>query len=123
MKRVVEYNLLAKKEDRKINYWKSYPGLSNIFDMDREITENGKKEQLEKLAKLMQCHESQQSAAIVATIAILIGNKIDTDGMNVSEGCQRALGDIMFWDTPVITNGDTWPLRQKYSFMQIVFGS
>ena len=51
--------------------------------MAREIRENGKKDQLEKLSKLMQCHESQQSATIVATIAILIGNKIDTDGMNI----------------------------------------
>ena len=39
--------------------------------------------------------------------------------MSVSEGCRKALGDIMLWDIPVITNGDTWPLRQKYSFMQI----
>ena len=63
--------------------------LSNIIDMAREITENGTKDQLEKLAKLMQCHESQQSAAIVATIAILIGNTVDTDGMNIVKDVER----------------------------------
>ena len=80
---------------------------------------DGKMEQLKKLARLMQCHESQQSAAVVATIAILIGNKIEKDGIQVSEECRRALGDIMLWDTPVIWNEFTWPSRQKYSFKQI----
>ena len=70
---------------------------------------DGKMEQLKKLARLMQCHESQQSAAVVATIAILIGNKIEKDGIQVSEECRRALGDIMLWDTPVILNEYTWP--------------
>ena len=89
--------------------------------MARDITENCKKDPLEKLAMLMQCHESQQSAAIIATIAILIDNKIDTDAMNVGEECRKAFGDIMLWDTPVIMKGDIWPLRQKYSFIQIFF--
>ena len=87
--------------------------------MAREIVETGKKEQIEKLAELMQCHESQQSAAVVATIAILVGNKVDTENIGISEGCRRALGDIMLWDIPVITNEEKWPSRQKYSFMQI----
>ena len=56
MEGVIEYNILAKKEDRKINDWKSYPGLYNIIDMAREIVETGKKEQIEKLAEMMQCH-------------------------------------------------------------------
>ena len=43
----------------------------------------------------MQGHGSQQSATIVATIAILVGNKMDTEGISVSEECQRAFGDIM----------------------------
>ena len=52
--------------------------------MAREIVETSKKGQNEKLAELMQCYESQQSAAIVATIAILVGNKMDTEGISVS---------------------------------------
>ena len=63
--------------------------------MARDITENGKKDHLKELATLMQCHESQQSAEVVATIAILIGNKINTDEMNIGEEYQKALGDIM----------------------------
>ena len=31
----------------------------------------------------------------------------------------KAIGDVILWDTPVITNRDAWPSRQKYSFMQI----
>ena len=119
MEGLIKYNMLAKKEDRKISSWKSYPGLATIISMAREIVETGEKKQIEKLVKLMQGHESQQSATIVATIAILVGNKMDTEGISLSEERRRAFGDIMLWDTPVITNGDTWPLRQKYTFVQI----
>ena len=59
MEGVIEYNILAKKEDRKITDWISYPGLNNIIDMARKIVETGKKEQIEKLAELMQGHEIQ----------------------------------------------------------------
>ena len=113
MKGVIEYNILAKKEDRKIDDWKSYPGISNIVDMARDITENGKEDHIKELATLMQCHESQQSAGVVATIAILIGNKINVDGMNIDEECRKAIGDVILWDTPVITNRDAWPSRQN----------
>ena len=77
--------------------------------MARNITENSKEDHIRELATLMQCHESQQSAAIFATIAILIGNKMNTGGMNVDEKCRRAIGDVILWDTPVITNKDAWP--------------
>ena len=107
------------KEDRKIDSWKSYPGLATIISMAREIVETGEKRQIEKLVKLMQGHESQQSATIIATIAILIGEKMETKEISVSKECSRALGDIMLWDTPVITSRDTWPSRHQYSFMQI----
>ena len=33
----------------------------------------------------MQCHESQQSASIIATIAIIIGNKINNEVFNINE--------------------------------------
>ena len=74
--------------------------------MARDITENGKEDHIKELATLMQCHESQQSAAAVATIAILIGNKINTDGMNIDVECQTVIGDVILWDTPVIMNRD-----------------
>ena len=113
MEKVIEYDILAKKDDRKIADWRSYPGLNSIIDMAREIVETGKKEQIEKLAELMQGHESQQSATIVTTIAILVGNKMDTEEISVSEECRRAFGDIMLWNTPVITSRDTWPFQTQ----------
>ena len=119
IKRVVEYNILGKKEDRKIDDWKSYPGISNIIDMARDLIENGKENHIKELVTIMQCHESQQSAGVVATIAILIDNKINIDGMNIDKECRKAIGDVILWDTPVMTNRDAWPSRQKYSFMQI----
>ena len=47
--------------------------------MARDMIENGNKTQIDKLATMMQCYESQQSAAVIATIAIIIGNKINTE--------------------------------------------
>ena len=37
MEKVIRYNMLAKKDDRKINSWKSYPGLATIISMAKEI--------------------------------------------------------------------------------------
>ena len=87
--------------------------------MAREIVETGEKRQIEKLVKLMQGHESQQSATIIATIAILIGEKMETKEISVSKECSKALGDIILWNTPVIMSRETWPSRHHYSFMQI----
>ena len=87
--------------------------------MARDMMENGNKDHTSELATLMQCHESQQSAAIIATIAIIIGNKMNAEEMDIDERYRRAIGDVILWDTPVITNKDAWPSRQKYSFMQI----
>ena len=39
MEGVLKYNILAKKEDKKIDGWKSYPGLATIISMAREIIE------------------------------------------------------------------------------------
>ena len=96
IKKVLEYNILERKEDRKINDWKSYPGVGKIIDMARDMIENGNKTQIDKLATMMQCHESQQSAAVIATIAIIIGNKINTEAMNVDERYRRAIGGIIY---------------------------
>ena len=56
-------------------------------------------------------HESQQSASIIATIATLVGSKLNDD---VDITYREAIGDVIMWDTPVIKNNDDWPLRKKY---------
>ena len=60
IKKVLKYNILKRKEDRKINDWKSHPGVSKIIDMARDMIESGNTNDIEKLAIMMQCHESQQ---------------------------------------------------------------
>ena len=44
---------------------------------------------------------------------------MNAEAMDIDERYLRAIGDVILWDTPVITNKDAWPTRQKYSFMQI----
>ena len=76
IKKVLKYNILERKKDAKIQNWKSYPGNSKIIDMARDVVENGNIDNIEELARMMQCHESQQSVEVIATIAVIIGNKI-----------------------------------------------
>ena len=52
MKEVIRYNMLAKKDDRKINSLKSYPGLATILSMAREIVETGEKKQKNNIVKI-----------------------------------------------------------------------
>ena len=85
IRKVLKYNILKKKEDRKINDWKSYPGVSKIISMARDMIDNGNKDHIDEVATLMQCHESQQSAAIIATIAIIIGNKMKGEAIVIDE--------------------------------------
>ena len=111
LEKVKQYNMLAKKDDNMIKEWKSYPGLAPIISMAREVLDTGKTTQIEKLTKLMQCHEIQQSALLIATIAILIGEKVNSNNLNISKECSRAISDMILWDTPVVTSRDTWPSR------------
>ena len=60
----------------------------------------------------MQAHESQKSATVVPTIAILVGNKLND---NIDAVYRDAIGDIIMWDAPVIKNKEDWPSRKKYS--------
>ena len=53
IKKVLEYNILKKKEDKKINDWKSFLGVSKIIDMARDMIENGNKNEVAKLATMM----------------------------------------------------------------------
>ena len=107
MEKVIQYNMLAKNENM-INKWKSYPGLAPIITMAREILDNGKTMQIEKLTKLMQSHEIQQSAPLIATI-----EKVYSNNLSNSKECSRAIGDMILWDTPVVTSRDTWPSRYQ----------
>ena len=88
--------------------------------MAREMITTGDMKNIDKLATMMQCHESQQSASIIATVAIIIGNKMNSKEMNVDEEYRRAIGDIILWDTPVIKDKNGWPERKKYSFIQFL---
>ena len=73
----------------------------------------------ERLIKLMQGHESQQSAPLVASIAILVGNAIRSKQLNISQSTNKALSDIILWEVQVITGKDAWPTRQCYSTNQL----
>ena len=59
------------------------------------------------------------TAPLITTIAILVGEKMDSNCLSISKECSRALGDMILWNTPVITSKYTWPTRHQYSFMQI----
>ena len=103
IEKVIKYNILERKKDMNIQNWKSYPGISIIIDMARDVVEKGNIDNIAKLARMMQCHESQQSASVIATIAIIVGNKINND---VDVEYRRAIGDIILWNTPVIKDKD-----------------
>ena len=63
-------------------------------------------------------HEIQQSAPIIASIAILIGKKIETLNIPISDDCSRKLSYIIKWDVKMIKEDNSWPERQKYSFIK-----
>ena len=94
--------MLEKKNDSMIKDWKSYPGLALIIDMAREILDTGHTTQLEELTELMLGYEIQQYAPLIASIAILIGDKVNSNCLNISKECNKALSDIILWDAKVI---------------------
>ena len=61
IKKVLKHNILRKRKDDQIQEWKSYPGLERIIDMARDITTTGNMRNIDELATMKQCHESQQS--------------------------------------------------------------
>ena len=77
---VIQYNMLEKKkeDDSMIKDWKSYPGLAVIITMAREIMNTGQTTHLEELIELMLGHETQQSAPLIASISILIRDKVSS---------------------------------------------
>ena len=60
----------------------------------------------------MQVHESQQSAAVVATIAVLVGNKLSE---KIDKEIREAIGDVITWDVPLVNSDNDWPKRKKYT--------
>ena len=110
IKKVLEYNILKRKSDENIQTWKSYPGISRIIQISRDIIERNDTSNIRELARMMQAHENQQSATVVSTIAILVGNKLDN---NIDAEYREAIGDIIMWDTPVIKSKDDWPSRKR----------
>ena len=78
IEKVLRYNILQRGKDNHIQDWKSYPGLEKIIDMARDMTTTGNMRNIDKLATMMQCHESQQSASIITTVAIIKGNKMNS---------------------------------------------
>ena len=55
---------------------------------------------------MMRVHESQQSAAVVSTIAVIVGSTLKNE---VSKEIREAIGDIILWDIPVIKSRDDGP--------------
>ena len=87
------------------------PGISKIVKGERNITENDNKKDIDILVNMMRVHESQQSAAIVSAIAILVGSKLKNE---VKKEIREAIGDIILWDVPVIKEKSDWPQRKKF---------
>ena len=83
--------------------WKSYPGISKITKIARNIIENDDKKDIGVLVNMMKVHESQQSASIVSIIAILVGSKLRNE---VKKEIREAVGDIVLWDVPIIKEKD-----------------
>ena len=79
--------------------------------MARKVIEEGDTSNIGKLAEMMQVHESQQSASVIATIAILVGSKLNDD---IDVVYREAIGDVITWNVPVIRSNDDWPSRKKY---------
>ena len=74
--KALEYNILKRHESNEMQSWRSYPGMSEIIEIARDIVENNNKKDVDKLANMIKVHECQQSAVVVATIALIVGNKI-----------------------------------------------
>ena len=111
--KALEYNILRRNNNEEIQMWKSYPGISKIIKIARNIIENDDKKDIDVLVNMMKVHESQQSAAIVSTIAILVGSKLRNE---VKKEIREAVGDIVLWDVPIIKEKDIG--RKEKNFQQ-----
>ena len=106
------YNILKKENNKGIQEWKSYPGITSIISLARGVIDKDNIGDVEKLAGMMQVHESQQSAAVIATIAVLVGNKLSE---KIDKEIREAIGDVITWDVPLVSGDNDWPTRRKYA--------
>merc|ERR1712198_149078 len=90
--------------------------FSTMFRLSRNIVENDDTRRLLELIKIMRVHENQQTAPIVATIALLVGNKVRD---NVSKDVGLLISDIIRWDVTLIKQRTDWPKRKKFSSTMI----
>merc|ERR1712240_759402 len=72
----INFNILRRGQNEEMQEWKSYPGMEKIVRLSRNIVENNDVKRLMELIKIMRVHESQQTAPIVATIALLVGKTV-----------------------------------------------
>merc|ERR1711893_71503 len=112
----IGFNILRRKDNEELQEWKSYPGMEKIVRISRDIIEKNGMEKLMELIRIMRVHESQQSAPIVATIALLVGNTIKNI---VSKEVGLMIGDIIRWDVELIKRRSEWPKRRKFSSTMI----
>ena len=68
----LNYNILRRKNNEELQGWKSYPGIENIVRMAWNAIENNDRHDIDILVEMMKIHESQQTAPIIATIAMLL---------------------------------------------------
>merc|ERR1711872_1041779 len=112
----IDFNILRKEHNKEMQEWISYPGMEKIVRISRDIIEKNEMEKLMELMKIMRVHESQQSAPIVATIALLVGNTVSSI---VSKEVGLMIGDIIRWDVTIIKQRTEWPKRRKFSSTMI----
>ena len=79
--------------------------------MARKVIEEGDMSNIDRLAGMLQAHESQQSAAVTATIAVLVGNRLNEQ---TNKASREAIGDVITWDVSLISDDNKWPSRKKY---------
>ena len=103
---------LRRNENEEIQEWKSYPGIKEIVRIARNVIEDNARQDMDTLIDMMRVHESQQSAAVVSTIDILVGSKLKNE---VEIEIREAMGDRILWDVPIIKNKDDWPQRKRFS--------
>ena len=96
------------KETRR--RWRT--GIKNIVRIARNAIEDNARQDMDRLIEMMRAHESQQSAPIVATIAILVGDKLKNE---VKKEVREAVGDMILWDVPIIKSRNDWPQRKKFT--------
>ena len=71
----ITFNILRREENEELQNWKSYPGIDKIVKLARDVVEKNARNEIVKLIEMMKSHESQQTAPIIATIAMIIGSK------------------------------------------------